>query len=400
MSFIRAPRRSTPRRWLFQVHLWLGLTLGPVVGVVSLTGAVVVFRYELNRLTTPGTAYVDPGPRRLTIDELLARVQAARPGDRISEVSFGAEAGRDVAWNVRSTSPEGHRIHTFIDQYTGEITGHDDYHRKWMQWFYDLHAYLLGGPTGEFINGFVGLATVVLSLTGLVIWWPGAAHWSFGFRYLRGAGWKRQNYDLHKLVGFYSSLALAFVSITGAYFAFPSLYQRVAARVTGTPVIVGAPPVTTALAERRVALEEFIRTAERAQPGTFAVSMSLPQAAGLPITVRTREPRDWHRIGLNYVYLEPADARVVRSDRFSQATVATQAILLAYPLHFGRFGGRWGSPWAFYGVMMLYVMVGIAPFALMVTGLLMYWNRSLSKKWRRVAVKRPSAPAALSSPTH
>jgi len=57
MSFINAPRRSTARRWLFQIHLWLGLILGPVIGVVGLTGAIVVFRYELNRLTTPGTAY-------------------------------------------------------------------------------------------------------------------------------------------------------------------------------------------------------------------------------------------------------------------------------------------------------------------------------------------------------
>ena len=46
---------------------------------LGLTGAIVVFRYELNRLTTPGTGYVEPQQQRLTIDELLARVQAERP---------------------------------------------------------------------------------------------------------------------------------------------------------------------------------------------------------------------------------------------------------------------------------------------------------------------------------
>ena len=102
-----------------------------------------------------------------------------------------------------------------------------------------------------------------------------------------------------------------------------------------------------------------------------------------PVTVRTKEPRDWHRVGLNYVCLEPADARIVRNDRFSDVTVGTQAILLMYPLHFGRFGGRSGSPSLFYGVMVLYVVIGVSPFVLMVTGLLMYWNRSLSKKWKR-----------------
>ncbi len=363
--------------------------------MVGLTGAIVVFRYELNRVTTPGTAYVEPQAQRLAIDELTARVQAARPGDQITQAGWGAEAGPGTAWNFRATSPEGHRIHTFINQYTGDITGRDDYHEKWMQWFFDLHAYLLAGDTGEFLNGFVGLATVVLSLTGLVIWWPGIGHWLFGFRYLWGAGWKRQNYDLHKIVGFYSSLALAFVALTGAYFAFPSLYQRITERVTGTKVTIGAPHAATAWSQRGIAMEDFIRAAERAQPGAKAVSFSFPQKPGDPVTVRTKETRDWHRIGLNYVYLEPADARVVRSDRFSEVTIGTKAILFVYPFHFGRFGGRWGSSSLFYGVMVLYVVIGIAPFALMVTGLLMYWNRSFSKKWRRLRLREYSPSTVL-----
>ncbi len=370
MSFIRAPRRTKTRRWLFQIHLWLGLILGPVIGIVGLTGAVVVFRYELNRLTTPGTAYVRPQGERLSIDELAARVQRARPGDTLRQAGWG-EAGPDNAWNFRSQSSDGHRIHTYINQYTGEITGTDDYQGKWMQWFFDLHAQLLAGDTGEFLNGFVGLATVILGLTGLVVWWPGLAHWTFGFRYLWGARWKRQNYDLHKVVGFYTSMALAVVAFTGAYFAFPSLYQKGAEAVTGTKVTVGAPKASTHWSERRVPLEEFIRAAERAQPGAHAVSFGFPQNLGEPVTVRTKEENDWHRIGLNYVYMEPADATIVRSDRFSDVTLGTQAILFVYPLHFGRFGGR-VNPAVFYGVMVVYVVIGIAPFVLMVTGLLMY----------------------------
>ena len=397
MSFIDKPRRSTVRRWLFQIHLWLGLIVGPVVGIVALTGAVVVFRYELNRLTTPGTAYVTPRGARQTLDELYDRVQAARPGNRINQAGWG-EAGPDTAWNFRATSPEGHRIHTHIDQYTGEITGRDDYQNKFMQWMFDLHAYLLAGDRGEFLNGFVGLSAVIFSLTGLIVWWPGVAHCRFGFRYLWGASWKRQNYDLHKVVGFYASLAIAIVSLSGAYFAFPSLFQRFTAKVTGTPVTVGAPRAQSRWSERRIPLEEFVRVAERVQPGATAVQFAIPQKAGDPVTVRTKEPRDWHRIGLNYVYLEPADGRVIRSDRFADATLGTKAILFMYPLHFGRFGGRWNRT-TLYGVMVLYVVLGLTPFVLMVSGVLMYWNRSLSKKWRRHRA-RSSAPLGRAVADH
>jgi uncharacterized iron-regulated membrane protein len=394
MSFIDTPRRSRTRRWMFLIHLWLGLIVGPIVGVVNLTGAIIVFRYEINRMTTPGTAYVAPPEtgRRVSLDEMAARVQVARPGDKLRTV--GWEAGPDTAWNFRAQSPEGHRIHTFINQYSGAITGRDDYHQQWMQWFYDLHADLLTGETGRFVNGFVGLATIIFSLTGLIVWWPGTARWLFGFRYAWRTGWKRQNYDLHKVVGFYSSVAVLVVAVSGMTYSFPALAKWMTEWVTATKVLTDTPKAATDWSDRRVAMEQFIRTAEQVQPGATAVQLNFPQRAGDPVIVRTKEPHDWHRIGLNYVYLEPADARVLRSLRFADANAGTRATLFMYPLHFGRFGGRW-SPGAFYAVMVLYVMLGTAPFVLMVTGLLMYWNRSLVKKWRRryARARAASAPA-------
>jgi uncharacterized iron-regulated membrane protein len=393
MSYIAAPRKSTTRRWLFLVHLWLALIVGPIVGIVSLTGAIVVFRYELNRMTTPGTAYLTPQQApRLTLDEMAARIHVKYPRDTFRTVGWG-EAGPDTAWNFRAQPPEGHRIHTFVNQYTGEITGRDDYHAKWMQWFYDIHAYLLAGETGEFLNGFVGLAALILSVTGLIVWWPGVRHWLFGFTYSWRRGWRRQNYDLHKVIGFYSSLAVIAITASGMTYSFPSLSKTIAERATGTKVMTDAPKAATRWSERRVPMEEYIRVAEQAQPGAKAVQLNFPQKAGDPVIVRTMEqPHDWHRMGLNYVYLEPADARLVRSLRFSEANAGTRAILFMYPLHFGRFGGHWNRP-TFYAVMVAYVVLGVAPFALMLTGYLMYWNRSFVKKVRRWRANAP-APAA------
>lgn len=370
---------------MFQIHLWTGLLVGLFVGTVGLTGAIVVFRYELNRLTVPGTAYVEPLDQRLTLDELTAQVQLNRPEDRIAGVSW--EVGPSVAWNYRSYSPDGHRIHTFINQYTGEITGQENYQHKTLQFIFDLHAYLLAGDTGLTINGFVALASILLAVTGLVVWWPGLGRWRFGFQYLTTARWERQNYDLHKLVGFFFILPIIVVSFTGAYFSFPSLYKAAASALTGTVVSTDEPVAMTRWRDRRVPIEEFVRAAELAQPGARAISVGFPAEDGRPISVRLKERRDWHRVGLNRVYLEPANAHVLESARFGSSSAGTQIIRLMFPLHFGRFGGRWG-PTAFYGVMVVYVLVGIAPFALMVTGLLMYWNRSFSKRWRRLTQTR------------
>jgi uncharacterized iron-regulated membrane protein len=184
------------------------------------------------------------------------------------------------------------------------------------------------------------------------------------------------------------------VALSGMTYSFPTLARRITERVTSTKVMTDSPKAATRWADRRVPMEAFIRAAEQAQPGANAVQLNFPQKPGDPVTVRTKEPHDWHRIGLNYVYLEPGDARLLGTLRFSEANAGTQATLFMYPLHFGRFGGHW-SPAAFYGVMVGYVVLGIAPFALALTGLLMYWNRSLVKKWRRLRghARRPSTLA-------
>jgi uncharacterized iron-regulated membrane protein len=382
------PRRTRLRAWIFQIHLWLGLSLGSVIAIIGLTGAVIVFRYEINRLTTPGTAYVAPLAGRLPLDRLIEAVRAARPGEDVRNVSF--EAGPDVAWNIRTQTRDGRRVHNYVDQYRGIVTSQDDYSARWTQWIFDLHAYLLGGKTGEFVNGFVAVATMIMASTGLIVWWPGRRNWRFGLKYLATGNWRRQNYDLHKLVGFCGSILLFIVSFTGAYFAFPGLYKRTAGLVL-SPTVTDpdkcadqGPKAKTTMASRRVSYEQYIVSAERAAPGMHAVFIGFPEQRDGAVGVKMKGSNDWHRVGLTDVYVEPATADVLRVDRFETLPTGSKFVRLMLPLHFGRFGGRLGlGRIGYYSVMVLYVAIGVALPVLMVTGYLMYWNRSLSKKVRR-----------------
>jgi len=409
------PKKHWARKVLFQVHLWLGVVLGAFIAVVCVSGGIVVFRVEMNRLTTPGTAYVvAPAAHRLSLDQMVAAVLTNRPTDTLHNVSM--EAGPDVAWNFRTASKEGHRIHNFVDQYRGVVTGVDDYKSKFLQWMWDLHANLLGGKTGRLINGCLALATLVVSLSGLVIWWPGRKQWRAGFTYLFKGGWKRQNYDLHKIVGFYSFALLAFVSFTGAYFSFPDAFEVAVARLArvthaGAPDKCGedGPPAKTLIKDRTIPYEEYLTTAERAMPGYKAVFMSFPFYDGMSVGVKLKGNNDWHRVGLSDVYLEPATGAVISVDAFSENNAATKFLKLMLPFHFGRFGERLGlGAVGLYAVMILYVLVGLAVGVLAVTGLLMYWNRYLSKKvvrWlkptdetRRIGEHRPHPGAVVENP--
>jgi len=108
------PKKHWARKVMFQVHLWLGIILGVFIAIVCVSGAIVVFRVEMNRSTTPGTAYVVPGANRISLDKMVDSVLKNRPTDTLHNVSM--EAGPDVAWNFRTSSKEGHRVHNFVDQ--------------------------------------------------------------------------------------------------------------------------------------------------------------------------------------------------------------------------------------------------------------------------------------------
>jgi uncharacterized iron-regulated membrane protein len=386
--FWNRPRKLIIRRVIFQVHLWLGLILGTFVAIVSLSGSAVVFRNEVNRLTVPGTGYVHPMEQRLPLDDALASVLKNRPSDTLVNISL--EDGPDNAWNVRTKSKEGHRIHNFVDPYRAVVVGVDDYNSKFMQWLWDLHANLLAGKAGRFVNGCLALSTLVLSLTGIILWWPGVTLLRRGFSYSFKQGWKRQNYDLHRVIGFYLFALLAILSLTGAFFAFPNAYVYTVGKMgrvahLSTPDLCGddGPPAKTLWKDRGVSYEDYIRIAEGQLPGYTVKFIAFPVKPGMSVGVKLKGPNDWHRIGLSNVYLEPATGKIIAVDGFAQNNLSTKFLKLMLPFHFGRFGGRLGMGlFGVYAVMVLYVCVGVALAVLAMTGILMYWNRFLSP-WRR-----------------
>jgi uncharacterized iron-regulated membrane protein len=63
------------------------------------------------------------------------------------------------------------------------------------------------------------------------------------------------------------------------------------------------------------------------------------------------------------------------------------------PLHFGTFGGHGLAGLV---VKAIWVVLGLTPPLLTVTGFLMYWNRFLSKKWAKL--KSVEAKAGYSQP--
>jgi uncharacterized iron-regulated membrane protein len=84
-----------------------------------------------------------------------------------------------------------------------------------------LHWCLLLGKTGAIINGILTAFSIISVLTGLILWWPLTGKFRQALTFKRNASAVRFNFDLHKTIGFYSTVVLLPVLFSGIYFNLP-----------------------------------------------------------------------------------------------------------------------------------------------------------------------------------
>jgi uncharacterized iron-regulated membrane protein len=372
------PRKSSARRWAFYIHLYSGLIVGLLILVVSLTGSIVVYRPEIERTLIWRVSHVPPGSRPVSIQALYDAVRASQPKNhKIINAYLYPQSG--LAWSFRVQGPKG-RVQVYVDQYRGTILGEDHFRGKATEWIYDLHVNLLSGKTGLLVNGIGALVLTAMCLTGLVIWWPGQKKWKFGFRYEWRARWKRQNYDLHKLAGAFSLALVAVIALTGAYFAFPRMIEGPVEWITGKPAL-RVPPRTPPVKAPKPNLDAILAAAERAMPQGEATLFTFPGKPGQPYSVRKYIPGDWRRTGDNLVYLDQYTGAAVRVDYHANLPWGIRLVRDIAPLHYGTLAGDWSR--------ILWLIMGLMPPVLFLSGALMWWNRVLSKYWKRLRAPRP-----------
>ena len=89
----------------------------------------------------------------------------------------------------------------------------------------DLHANLLAGSTGRFVNGIGAVCLTLICLTGSVIWWPGATHWRRSLGVEWHAHFARINWDLHSALGFWCFVFVLVWGFSGIYLSFPQPFD-------------------------------------------------------------------------------------------------------------------------------------------------------------------------------
>jgi uncharacterized iron-regulated membrane protein len=221
--WVRAPGTLLFRRVLFQIHLWLGIGVGLYILMISVSGSAIVLRPQISRWFIPADVPSMEGVA-MTGAELEAKVIETY---RNYEFLFLVEARREGRATYVELQQDGAIENRYFDQYTGKDLGSTfPWQVATVEWLTDLHDELLMGREGRRLNGWGGILFMLMTLSGLVIWWQGSRRWKDGL-VIKKTSPRGFNWQLHSFLGFWSLILMFAWGITAIYFAWPAMFDYV-----------------------------------------------------------------------------------------------------------------------------------------------------------------------------
>lgn len=209
-----------------KIHLWLSVPFGLIISIICLTGATLVFEKELTRAGNPHLYTVEykEGSKPLKPSEIIARI-SQQTGDTLKISSLQVAGNPKEAWMVSFTNAGQRQLS--VNPYSGEINGWVEGNsffqtvRKLHRWLLDAPAQKGASSTGKTIVGITPLLMVVILISGIVLWWPRTRK-SLQNRLKVSCtkGSFRFWYDSHVSLGFYVTIFLLVMALTGLTWSF------------------------------------------------------------------------------------------------------------------------------------------------------------------------------------
>jgi uncharacterized iron-regulated membrane protein len=340
------------------IHTWVGLSCGVFLSLIALTGSVILFRADFERVALPKHARADAS-RHASLDEAAREIAKLRPDSHVRRVRLPGGAGDPYRFQIEDSDKRTEQI--VSDPSTGRVLGVVQPGR--IDWMIDLHRNLLAGKQGRKTVGGAGIVLFVLSGTGLLMWLRGARNWRSWISVRRQGSTRRFNYELHRASGLWAYGFLAVISFTGIELAYPDTFRQAVQSLTGRPATVAGPRKIKA--HSSLSLDEYLRLGRVAMPDGVAMELRLPESGTGPIDLRLYRAGDLSPSG-NHVYLDPDSGAVILIDRIVDRPIGARFLAALSPIHYAQFGGI--------PVKIAWALLGLTPLLLFATGLFAWFH--------------------------
>lgn len=217
------PKKSNSRSLFYRIsawlHLWLGLVTGIVMVIVCVTACIWVFQDEITAyILEPETRIVYQDKDVLSPSQLQTIARERFPNEKVAYATY--QQGRAIYLGLGEGRKGGASLR--INPYSGEVISineRKDGEADFFRFILNGHRFLwLPWEIGRPIVNYGTLIFVITLITGMVLWWP--KKWTKNTReksfLIKWKGtFKRINYDLHNVLGFYSLLIVFAIACTG-----------------------------------------------------------------------------------------------------------------------------------------------------------------------------------------
>lgn len=207
---------SVVYRALWRWHFFAGLVVMPFVVLLAVTGALYLFKDEINDRIHHDLRFVAPQTTaEKAPSELVARALEAHPG---TLRGYKPPSAPDRSAEVKIAGPDGVKDTVHVDPYTGRVLG-----SQWDAGFAEsptmyvvrkLHSLQYAGWFAERIIEGVAGWMVLMTASGLYLWWPRGR--KGGVVTIRETPAKRVFWrDLHAVTGLFVGVVIVFLAMTG-----------------------------------------------------------------------------------------------------------------------------------------------------------------------------------------
>jgi uncharacterized iron-regulated membrane protein len=359
-----------------KIHLWLGLGSELVVLLLAITGCILAFEVEIRTLTesfrkvpVENKAYLPPSALKQIAEKYLSSKKALG-------IEYPGEGKAAVAAYYDETNYEL----VFLNPYSGEVLKHKNMPDDFFRIVLDGHFYLwLPHDIGQPIAASATLIFLIMMITGLILWWPknkAAGKQRFSVKW--NAKWRRKNYDLHNVLGFYMTWVSIFIAITGLVFGFQwfakSVYwatsggktkvedQHPLSDTTKTALFTNMPDHLWQQHKKEVSKTESL--------GVYFASLKTdPVEIVVNHLPGTYYNSDFYHYDQNTGKLLKAAGSY--EGKFSTASTADKIVRMNYDMHTGAVLGFTGKLIAFFA--------SLIAASLPVTGFIIWWGRKKKK---------------------
>jgi uncharacterized iron-regulated membrane protein len=200
---------ATIWRW----HLYAGLFCIPFILFLSLSGAVYLFKPQVEAWLDRPYDRVAAEGALLPVEAQVRAALAAVPGARLSTIEVRPDP-RDAA-RIGLVRGE-QRLRAYVHPATGAALKVVDEADRPMAVVKAIHGELLLGERGSLLVELAASWAIVMVLSGLYLWWPRGRRRLAGVLYPRLTARGRLRWrDLHAVTGVWISLLALFLLVSG-----------------------------------------------------------------------------------------------------------------------------------------------------------------------------------------